>query len=134
MVACVSDLQSMDRAALLTTWVGLFAAPAPKGMSRPFLRYFLSFEIQTRNAGGLPKGFLKKLNKSSGTGTTRKPHLAEGGRIMREWNGTTHVVEVSDAGYRWNAQDYRSLSAVARAITGARWSGPRFFGLNREAS
>jgi hypothetical protein len=48
---------------------------------------------------------------------------------MREWNGTTHVVEIAQDGYVWNGARYRSLSAIARDITGARWSGPRFFGL-----
>ena len=52
-----------------------------------------------------------------------------GGRLLREWNGVTHIVEVEEGGYRWNGETYRSLSAVARAITGTRWSGPRFFGL-----
>jgi hypothetical protein len=53
--------------------------------------------------------------------------------LLREWNGVTHTVEVIDSGFRWNSQSYRSLSAVARAITGARWSGPRFFGLQEGA-
>lgn len=55
--------------------------------------------------------------------------LEPGTRLVREWNGSTHVVEVTERGFVWNGQAYRSLSAVARAITGARWSGPRFFGL-----
>jgi hypothetical protein len=55
--------------------------------------------------------------------------MKAGGRILREWNGVTHVVDVLDLGFRWNGTTYRSLSAIARAITGARWSGPRFFGL-----
>jgi hypothetical protein len=50
-------------------------------------------------------------------------------RLIREWNGSSHVVEVVDGGFLWNGKRYGSLSAVARAITGARWSGPRFFGL-----
>ena len=58
-----------------------------------------------------------------------KPHLAPGTRLLREWNGRTHQVDVTDDGFVWNGETYRSLSAVARAITGARWSGPRFFGL-----
>jgi len=52
-----------------------------------------------------------------------------GTRFLRDWNGTTHVVDVTAAGYLWNGQTYRSLSAIAREITGARWSGPRFFGI-----
>jgi hypothetical protein len=52
-----------------------------------------------------------------------------GARLIREWNGTTHVVDVVDGGYLWNGEQHRSLSAIARAITGTRWSGPRFFGI-----
>ena len=130
----VSDIQSMSRDLLLNAWSEAFDTPAPKGMSQPFMRYFLSFEVQARGAAGLPKGFLKKLDKAARSGATQKPRLADGGRLLREWNGTTHIVEVCDNGFRWNAQDYRSLSAVARAITGARWSGPRFFGLKEAAS
>jgi hypothetical protein len=54
--------------------------------------------------------------------------LKTGARLVREWNGVTHVIEVADTGFVWKGVRYRSLSAVARAITGARWSGPRFFG------
>ena len=120
----------MDRAALLAFWDRFFGTPAPKGLSQPFLRRFLAFEIQARRMGGLPKGFVKSLERQAAgeaTGVSAGP--PPGGRLLREWNGITHVVEVVDNGYRWNHENYRSLSAVARAITGARWSGPRFFGL-----
>ena len=55
--------------------------------------------------------------------------LQPGTRLVREWNGRTHVVEVVDKGFIWEGDRHRSLSAIARAITGARWSGPRFFGV-----
>lgn len=55
--------------------------------------------------------------------------MKPGARLLRAWNGTTHVVDVLPDGYLWNDGRHRSLSAIARAITGARWSGPRFFGL-----
>jgi len=81
--------------------------------------------------GGLPKGFLTGLDRQVEVTVGRTSRsLAPGGRLLREWNGVTHVVEVSETGYRWNGTTHRSLSAVARAITGARWSGPRFFGLS----
>ena len=54
----------------------------------------------------------------------------ETARLLREWNGVTHVVDVTEQGYRWREQTWRSLSAIAREITGAHWSGPRFFGLH----
>ncbi|CUH47594.1 hypothetical protein RUA4292_01765 [Ruegeria atlantica] len=57
------------------------------------------------------------------------PALKPGGRLLREWNGVTHVVDVTEDGFTWNSRSCRSLSAIAREITGAHWSGPRFFGL-----
>jgi hypothetical protein len=57
-----------------------------------------------------------------------------GARLLREWNGKTHVVDVlPDGRFAWRGQTYRSLSVIARAITGTRWSGPRFFGLGAAA-
>lgn len=55
--------------------------------------------------------------------------IRAGARLIREWNGHTHTVMVEEDGFSYAGQNYRSLSAVARDITGARWSGPRFFGL-----
>ncbi len=132
----VSDLETMDRAALIAAWAEVFAAPAPKGISRSFLRRFLAIEIQTRRSGSLPKAFAKQLagKPRQTTGGARSRTLQPGGRLLREWNGVTHVVEVTEAGFRWNDQSWRSLSAIAREITGAHWSGPRFFGLTGKAN
>ena len=106
----------------------------PKGLSKPFLRRFLAFELQARRNGGLPKGFAAKLRAAAVSERRPKsPTLRPGGRLLREWNGKTHLVEVTDDGFVWNGQCYRSLSAIAREITGARWSGPRFFGLTGTA-
>ena len=126
----VAGIEAMDRAALIAAWTGLFRSPVPKGLSQSFLRRFLAFEAQARQFGGLPKDFMVGLERRVAgridrPGQTLKP----GGRLLREWNGTTHAVEATEAGYRWNGETYGSLSAVAHAITGARWSGPRFFGL-----
>jgi hypothetical protein len=131
----VAEIETMDREALLAAWSGLFGAPAPKGLSQPFLRRFLAFEVQALSRGGLPRKFVADLERRvAALDGPRAPVLRPGGRLLREWNGVTHVVEVTDGGHRWNGKTYSSLSAVARAITGARWSGPRFFGLaDREA-
>jgi Protein of unknown function (DUF2924) len=61
-------------------------------------------------------------------------HLLEGTKLMREWCGVTHEVTVIDGGYEHQGKRYRSLSAVARAITGTQWSGPLFFGLRKTGS
>lgn len=109
--------------------------PVPKGLSQPFLRRFLAFKLQARRHGGLPKGFEARLRAAAlGEGRPKSPSLRPGGRLIREWNGKPHVVEVTDDGFLWNNQRHRSLSAIACEITGARWSGPRFFGLNAKDS
>jgi hypothetical protein len=61
--------------------------------------------------------------------SVERRRLVPGVRLLREWNGRTHVVDVTEAGYLYEGETYRSLSAIARKITGAHWSGPRFFGL-----
>lgn len=69
---------------------------------------------------------------AEGTATPKRSkaeRLKPGGRFIRDWAGTGHVVDVIPEGYRWKNRTYRSLSAIAREITGAHWSGPRFFGL-----
>ena len=62
----------------------------------------------------------------------RRSRLRPGTRLVREWRGVTHMVLIHADGIEWRGQRYRSLSVVARKITGARWSGPRFFGLRRQ--
>ena len=126
----LADLETMDRAALVAAWAGTFGSPAPKGLSRAFLRRFLATEIQTRCRGGPSRATRSALEARTQTNAKpRAPALAPGGRLLREWNGVTHLVEVTGDGYLWQGETWRSLSAIAREITGARWSGPRFFGL-----
>ena len=131
----VAEIEVMDRAALIAAWSDLFGTAVPKGLSQPFLRRFLAFEVQVRAAGGLPKRFRADLDRVTAKATpTAAPDLAPGGQLLREWNGVTHVVEVTGNGFLWNGTRYRSLSAIARSITGARWSGPRFFGLRERTT
>lgn len=126
----VSDLDTMDRAALIAAWDQVFRTPVPKGLSRTFLRRFLATEIQTRRSGGLPARLRKTLEQDPTQSVKRSgPALQPGARLLRDWNGVTHVVDVTNEGFLWNGQTWRSLSAIAREITGAQWSGPRFFGL-----
>ena len=129
----LDELDTMDRAALVAAWSDLIGTPAPKGISRGFLQRFLAFEIQSRRSGGLTKTVRAALKASEGV-TSRRPAahgLKPGGRLLREWNGVTHVVDVTETGFIWRGETWRSLSAIAREITGAHWSGPRFFGLTR---
>ncbi|MDQ2088984.1 DUF2924 domain-containing protein [Marimonas arenosa] len=131
----IEDFETMDRAALKASWAAIEGTPVPKGLSQPFLRRFLAFDLQARRYGGLPKEFEARLWMAAGNKNRSKTSsLRPGGRLIREWNGKTHVVDVTEDGFLWNGQCHRSLSAIARKITGARWSGPRFFGLNRKTN
>jgi len=121
----------MDRTTLIATWSQTFGTPVPKRISQSFLRRFLAFEAQARQSRGLPKGFVDKLQKAAkDKSASRSSTLKSGGRLIREWNGATHVVDVTDDGFLWKGQQHSSLSAIARTITGTRWSGPRFFGMS----
>jgi hypothetical protein len=126
----LADLETMDRAGLARLWKDLIGGSVPASMSQPMQRRFLAFELQAKAEGGLPAALRARLDRIA-AGEERKPSptLQPGARLLREWNGTTHVVDVLADGFLWNGTCHRSLSAIARAITGARWSGPRFFGL-----
>jgi hypothetical protein len=137
----VADLEQAPRGELADRWRSLFRCELPKGVGRRLLIGAISHELQLRQVGRKRSTTLKRLERmaaspSSGaravTASSRK--LLPGARLIREWNGSTHTVDVVEDGYVWNRERYRSLSAVARAITGARWSGPRFFGLDREGA
>ena len=102
-------------------------------ISGDLMKFFEAKDVVAKEAVK-PKGFAKSLRRSaSDNGDVRNPTLKPGGRLIREWNGATHVVDVVDGGFLWNGQRFASLSPIASAITGARWSGPRFFGLKRSA-
>lgn len=126
----VQEIGAMNRTALTALWRQVFATNAPTNMSQTILRRFLAFELQACIEGGCSVGFVAKLKRAAkGTDQSSASKLACGARLLREWNGVTHVVDVTEGGYSWNGTTHRSLSAIAREITGARWSGPRFFGV-----
>lgn len=129
-------LEALTKFELRGEWRRLHHMQPPKSLSREFLLRGIAYKIQERAFGGLSKSILRKLtgtepevslveNRRAATRTVIKP----GTRLVREWNGETHTVLVHAGGIEWRGQRYRSLSVVAREITGAQWSGPRFFGL-----
>ena len=129
-MSTLPDLNSMDREALLALWSATLGGGSPARLSQPFLRRVLAWELQAKAQGGLPAAVRKKLDAlASGTAKAPSPKVKTGGRFLREWNGVTHVVDVVEGGFLWKGERHRSLSAIARAITGSHWSGPRFFGL-----
>jgi len=134
--ARLETLLHLDVRTLRALWVEEFDRPAPAHFRRDLLIRAIAYRIQEREAGGLRPATirrLKRLAEDLQDGREPKalspPRLLPGVRLMREWNGETHVVDVLAAGFAWRGARYTSLSAIARAITGVRWSGPRFFGL-----
>lgn len=125
----VADIEAMDRAMLSHWWGELLPGKPPHRASAAIMQRVLAFEVQARRYGGLSKSTLRQLNACAKPFRGQSRSLQSGGRLIREWNGVEHVVEVLERGFRWRGENYRSLSAVAKAITGAHWSGPRFFGL-----
>lgn len=131
----VAAIEAMEREALLALWGRLVPAQPPPKISMPFLRRILAFEVQARACGGLPAALRQRIARLGDPGARpATPQLKGGGRYLREWNGTTHVVDVVDGGLLWQGRTWRSLSVIAREITGAHWSGPRFFGLQQAGS
>ena len=105
--------------------------PPPKSLSIGFLRKALSHEVQLAASGGPLPQVLRDLKRqaTSDAAASPKAGLAPGTQLVREWNGQTYRVTVSEAGFVMDGQTWTSLSALARHIAGAHWSGPRFFGL-----
>jgi len=137
-VAQVAALSGLSYGALLGEWKRLYRSPAPKRISRSLLELGVAWKIQELALGGLSRGAKRQLRDIAGsvasTGAveaSRSITVKPGARLVREWRGSTHDVLVLDDGFEWNGQVWRSLSEIAREITGTRWSGPRFFGLEK---
>ncbi|MFT3731715.1 MAG: DUF2924 domain-containing protein [Hyphomicrobium sp.] len=132
----LSRLEGLTNFELRGEWRRLHSMQPPKSLSRDLLLHGITYKIQERAFGGLSKSVRRKLSGAvleAPQGVIRKaaPALVKSGtRLVREWNGQTHTVLVHADGVEWRGKRYRSLSVVAREITGAHWSGPRFFGLD----
>ncbi len=134
----LAELDQMDMRALKALWQDAFHVPPPLNARRDYLQRAMAWHLQAQCLTGLRPATIRHLKKLvnmpsdavSGT-STPGPHLKPGTRLLREWRGETQLVEVMEDGFLWNEQCFASLSAVATAITGTRWSGPRFFGLGQ---
>ena len=123
----LAALPAMSGAELRARWSELTDKPVPK--VRPALfRLALAWELQAASHGGLPRHLEQRLKALAGGNGEGAP--APGTRLVREWNGVLHTVMIGqDGAISWDGKTWNSLSEVARAITGTRWSGPAFFGL-----
>jgi hypothetical protein len=132
----IGGLRSLSREQLNQRWCELFVSERPPRICGELLIKALAYRLQENTLGGL-KPATRRLLESWGRKNAEpslptqpvKTRLKAGTVLVREWHGTTHRVTVIDDGYRFDSKRYRSLSEIARTITGSRWSGPLFFGL-----
>jgi hypothetical protein len=135
----LSRLEGLTNFELRSEWRRLHGMQPPKSLSRDLLLRGITYKIQERAFGGLSKSVLRRLSGAAPEAHQGATHKAApvvvkpGTRLVREWNGQTHTVLVHADSVEWLSKRYRSLSVVAREITGAHWSGPRFFGLDRRS-
>lgn len=150
----VTALASLPRNELTARWQKAHGSSPPKGIRHELLVRSAAWHLQARHFGGLSpatrralkaamaeveQAMVKPPSPSIGhcnladsadiLGHRRRSQCSPGARLLRDWNGKTHVVDVIEDGFVFQAKVYRSLTAIARQITGAHWSGPRFFGL-----
>lgn len=135
--ARLQTLEQMDYAALRREWRRLYRAHPPKRVARDLLMLGVAWKIQEQAYGGLGAAtkrrladLAKSMERDGDVTRNRVARLKPGAKLVREWRGKTHTVVVLEDGFQWRGSQWRSLSVIAREITGVRWSGPRFFGLD----
>jgi hypothetical protein len=138
LAAEVAALAGMTAIDLRAEWRRLYRAHPPKKLSRDLLELGVAWKLQERVLGGLGATTKRQLTELARTMETksdlalaRKVSLKPGARLLRAWGGETHEVVVVDDGFLWRGKTWGSLSVIAREMTGTRWSGPRFFGLDK---
>ena len=145
----IADLERMSTGDLVSRWRVMFGDEPPRSNNRQFLVKRLAYRIQELAYGGLAMSARERMDrildengydengaKSKAAGrklSGNDVQLTRGTILAREWNDERHEVRVIDGGFEYRGMPYRSLSAVARAITGTSWNGPLFFGLRSKA-
>ena len=121
-------------------WRRAYRNNPPKFLSRDLLELGIAWKLQERAFGGLSLTAKRQLDEVAGAigaksdiAKIRRVSLRPGARLIREWAGEVHEVLVTEDGFLWRGKSWRSLSVIAREMTGTRWSGPRFFGLDKSA-
>lgn len=144
----VTALGDLPREQLLAQWRKAFGVDAPRGVHKALLIRAAAFHLQQKHYGALSTNAKRLLkiavrevrsataardsspaNSTNNTASAPRRAAPTGARLVRDWNGKSHVVDVVEGGFLYMGTRYRSLSKIAREITGTNWSGPRFFGL-----
>jgi hypothetical protein len=126
----LADLADLDRSALGERWIALFGSAPPRHSKSTLLFQALAWNLQLQAHPQWSQAANVRRRKRS-LNMVSAPTLSPGARLLREWQGKMHEVVVVDEGFVYSGQTYRSLSAIARTITGTNWSGPQFFGLRK---
>jgi len=126
----LAELEAMTGAELSVEWERAYKAPAPK-LSAELLRMGVAWRLQEKQLGSLSRGArqLLQADDDAKAAKVRQRKLTPGTRLLRDWHGEGHSVTVLEEGFQYDGRHWPSLTAIARHITGARWSGPRFFGM-----
>lgn len=134
----IARLNALDLAGIRQRWHALFGNGPPKSLRRAFLVKACAYQIKVNAFGGLKPATKRRLKEiaeavrsANVDAVLAGPRIKPGTQLLRLWQGTTHTVIVIDEGYLWNGERHRSLSAIAKAITGTNWNGYAFFGLKR---
>jgi hypothetical protein len=135
--AQIEALQEMSVHDLRSLWEKVFGYQAPATAKSTFLRRAIAWKIQVKAHGGVKPEthkLLLRIAKDPSLAKSPKvsdavPEIKPGTRLLRSWDGKTHEVIVTPQGYLWRGKTWKSLSRIAREITGTSWSGPTFFGL-----
>lgn len=136
----LAALEHLSKEELKRRWGELYGSPCHPRMSRILLLRAVAYAIQEQALGGLDRATRRRLDRAAAdlaagrSPAPAAPKVKPGTRLLREWQGKVHEVIVLEQGVEYRGKSWSSLSAVAREITGARWSGPRFFGLKGSSS
>jgi len=131
----LASLVGLDRTHLIERWRALYGVEPPVSISRPLLLHSIAYRMQEK-MGGLKsptRRFLEQFAINGKATALPTPNIKPGTRLLREWHGVVHEVTVVEQGVMFKGKRYRSLSEVATEITGAKWSGPLFFGLRKKS-
>lgn len=135
----IAELDDLTDGKIRERWLALFEGPPPKFMRRALLQRFIAHALQVAAFGGLSRSVLHRLadiaevERSGGIAPAETVSIKPGTRLIRVFNGITHTVTVDDDGFIWNDARHKSLSAIAKQITGTNWNGRAFFGIKRRS-
>lgn len=124
----LAELMGLNRVDLIRQWQKIFGGPAPGWIQENLLREAIGWQMQAAKSGGLTATERRQLRLGIPPYSSQ---VYRGSRLIRVWQGETHQVTVLEDGYLYADKKWRSLSAIAKAITGTPWSGSVLFGLKK---